>query len=155
MAIRTLRLERQQRLPHVVRKAALDALRPCVLLGDGGGLRRQRRELLVDEGVIEGALEGNPNRALALRHDLAAAVTRQRLDITGAARTNEGVVEGGGVVDGALALHVVHDARRRRAQTVHLVVQIHQQEVQRVLRRVPVKKRCGNHSRICQTAGTC
>lgn len=155
MAIRTLRLERQQRLPHVVRKAALDALRPCVLLGDGGRLRRQRRKLLVDEGVIEGALEGNPNRALALRRDLAAAVTRQRLDITGVARTNEGVVEGGGVVDGALALHVVHDARRRRAQTVHLVVQIHQQEVQRVLRRVPVKKRRGSHSRICQTAGTC
>lgn len=131
-----LRLEGQERLAHELREGALHAMRPQDGLGDGGGLRGQRGELLCDEGVIEGALERDPDSALVLHRGFRRAVAVECLEVSEAVRRDEGVVEGGGGVDGAGAAHVVDDGGGRCAEAVHVVVQVHQQEVQRVLRGV-------------------
>ena len=121
----TLRLERQQRLPHELREAALHALRPQDRLRHGRGLQRQGGELLRDEGVVEGALEGNPDGALVLHRRFRRAVAVEGLEVRESAWRNEGVVEGRGVVDGAGAAHVVDNRGGRGGEAVHVVVQVH------------------------------
>lgn len=132
MAGGTLRLEGQQGLPHELREGALHALLAEKGVCDGRGLHGQRSELLRDEGVVENALEGDPDGAFVLHHRLRRAVAVKRLRVRAGVQGDEGVVEGGGGVHGAGAAHVVDDGGGRGGEAVHVVVKVHQEEFQGV-----------------------